>query len=172
MTTHTTFTAAQRAATHRINGELVTLPSPERAPADAQRICYDWNQAALAPGEYRNAKGQANNQERIQTLALRSKSDPELTLAEFATYMSRSGSGASPVHCSLWLHTQTEYRTGQGKAAGYGYCKTSAAIASALQSAGVELLHDCGGAGEQAAKIAVEAAVRAMGFKDKTFWTR
>ena len=150
----------------------MTIPHTERAPQDAQRIGYDWNQAALHPGEYRNAKGQANNQERLQTWALRPHSDPEQTLAEFATYISRSGDGASPVHCSIWLHTQTEYRSGQGKASGYGYCKTSAAIGAALESAGIELLSSCRGSGEHAAKIAVEAAIRAMGFKGRTFWTR
>lgn len=56
-------------------------------------------------------------------------------------YMSRSGDGASPVYCALWVHAPGVcYTSGKGTASGYGYHKTSAAIAAALTSAGIELI--------------------------------
>lgn len=55
-------------------------------------------------------------------------------------YMSRSGDGASPVYCALWVHaTGVCHTSGKGTASGYGYHKTSAAIDAALTSAGIEL---------------------------------
>ena len=55
-------------------------------------------------------------------------------------YMSRSGDGASPVYCALWVHAPGVcYTSGKGTASGYGYHKTSAAIDAALTSAGIEL---------------------------------
>ena len=55
-------------------------------------------------------------------------------------YMSRSGDGASPVYCALWLHvTGICHTSGKGTASGYGYHKTSAAIDASLTSAGIKL---------------------------------
>ena len=56
-------------------------------------------------------------------------------------YMSRSGDGASPVYCALWIHAKGVcYTSGKGTASGYGYHKPSAAIDAALTSAGIELI--------------------------------
>ena len=58
-------------------------------------------------------------------------------------YMSRSGDGASPVYCALWLHaTGVCHTSGKGKASGYGYHKTSAAIDAAVASAGIDLFRE------------------------------
>lgn len=54
-------------------------------------------------------------------------------------YKSRSGDGASPVYCALWVHAKGVYTSGRGKASGYGYHKFSAVIDAALTSAGIEL---------------------------------
>ena len=55
-------------------------------------------------------------------------------------YMSRSGDGANPVDCALWVHAKGVYTSGKGTASGYGYHKPSAAIDAALTSAGIELI--------------------------------
>lgn len=56
-------------------------------------------------------------------------------------YMSRSGDGAKPAYCALWVHaTGVCHTSGKGTASGYGYHKTSAAIDAALTSAGIELI--------------------------------
>lgn len=70
----------------------------------------------------------------------------EKTIVDCRLYMGRSAS-ASAVHCSLWVqsvkgqdwadgYTST---SGKGSAGGYGYHKSSAAVASAISSAGIEL---------------------------------
>ncbi len=47
---------------------------------------------------------------------------------------------------------------GVGKAGGYGYCKLSSAIGSAIRSAGIQLEHPIDGVGESA----VDGAIRAL----------
>lgn len=94
-------------------------------------------------------------------------------------YMSRSGDGASPVYCSVWISTRDgRWLSGRGTAGGYGYCKKSAAFAEALSSAGVELtsMHTdslgkrkrkathIGGAGESAIRAAMDAVACAAGY--------
>ena len=70
----------------------------------------------------------------------------EKTIVDCRLYMGRSAS-ASAVHCSLWVqsvkgqdwtdgYTST---SGKGTAGGYGYHKSSAAVAFAISSAGIEL---------------------------------
>lgn len=92
-------------------------------------------------------------------------------------YMSRSGDGASPVHCALWVMTgpvvhetssgnqiSFSYHTsGKGRANGYGYHKESAAIADAIDSAGIKLDVDISGVGDKAIRDALAAIGRACG---------
>jgi hypothetical protein len=83
-------------------------------------------------------------------------------------YMSRSSDGASPVYCSIWI-MGTDWTSGRGTASGYGYHKTSAAISSALDSAGVILTREDGkradisGVGDSAIEEAFRAIGAAMG---------
>jgi hypothetical protein len=80
---------------------------------------------------------------------------------------SRNADGASPVYCSLWL-LGGEYLSGGGKASGYGYHKTSAAVGQAIRSAGIELLREDGaradinGAGDDAIREALTGITYAM----------
>jgi hypothetical protein len=84
-------------------------------------------------------------------------------------YMSRSGDGASPVYCSLWILGGEHWTSGRGTASGYGYHKCSAAVSSALSSAGVILTRDDGamadisGVGDSAIEEAFRAIGAAMG---------
>ena len=54
-------------------------------------------------------------------------------------YMSRSRS-ASSVYASIWIHANGYHLAGHGSAGGYGYHKKSAALQSAINSAGIELV--------------------------------
>ncbi len=84
-------------------------------------------------------------------------------------YMSRSGDGTGPVYCSVWILGGEHWTSGRGTASGYGYHKVSAAVSSALSSAGVILTHedgrqaDIGGAGGNAIEDAFRAIGAAMG---------
>jgi hypothetical protein len=80
-------------------------------------------------------------------------------------YMGRSSS-ASVVYASIWVHGNNRWWSGSGSAGGYGYHKTSAAIAAAIRSAGITLGEDIGGAGDYAVKEAFERMVRALGYQE------
>ena len=80
-------------------------------------------------------------------------------------YMSRSGDGASPVHCSLWIHCSPYYVSGRGKAGGYGYHKASAAFQDACDSAGIELSQPVDGRGDESVREAMFAIGAALGFE-------
>lgn len=72
----------------------------------------------------------------------------ERVIVDCRMYMGKSAS-ASAVHCSLWVqYVKNAPETwsdgyastsGSGVASGYGYHKSSAALASAISSAGIEL---------------------------------
>jgi len=96
-------------------------------------------------------------------------------------YMSRSGDGASPVYCNIWVRGEPRiyegqkymghdlHTSGRGTATGYGYHKASQAVASAIESAGITLIDDkgktvnIGGVGDSAIREAFEAIARAGG---------
>ena len=82
-------------------------------------------------------------------------------------YMSRSGDGASPVYCSLWIHCSPYYVSGRGKAGGYGYHKASAAFQDACDSAGIELSQPVDGRGDGLVREAMFAIGAALGYE----WT-
>ena len=101
-------------------------------------------------------------------------------VVEARYYMGRSRT-ASTVYCTLWVHGE-QYCSGTGKAGGYGYHKESAALASAIRSAGIQLYgsnyadwHDVkpdfkklahiGGCGTSSAETALKAIARAAGAK-------
>ena len=77
-------------------------------------------------------------------------------------YMGRSPS-ASTVYASIWIYDEKHHTSGTGKAGGYGYHKASAAIADAIESAGIELDEDISGSGDNAIEQALEAIALALG---------
>jgi hypothetical protein len=65
----------------------------------------------------------------------------EKTIIDCRLYMGKSAS-ASAVYCSLWIRSPSFNgfeSSGRGTASGYGYHKQSAAVASAIESAGIKL---------------------------------
>ena len=90
------------------------------------------------------------------------------TLKEVITarcYMGRSAS-ASTVYASIWINASDVHTSGKGKAGGYGYHKESAAIAEAIESAGIELSKNISGVGEGAIHEALKAIAEALGFSN------
>ena len=79
-------------------------------------------------------------------------------------YMGRSAN-ASTVYASVWINTSEVHTSGKGKAGGYGYHKESAAIAAAIESAGISLDTDISGVGDGAIKEALSAIANALGFE-------
>jgi hypothetical protein len=127
----------------------------------------DKMQIATLPTERtENGKWQ-DNKEQIAALALVAWAygrQRQIVTARF--WMSRSGDGASPVYCSVWL-SETGHASGHGTARGYGYHKQSAALQFALDSAGVKLAQPIDGRGESAMRDAIMAIGRAMGYTDE-----
>ena len=80
-------------------------------------------------------------------------------------YMSRSGDGASPVYCALWVYCSPYYVSGRGKAGGYGYHKASAAFQDACDSAGIDLSQPVDGRGDELVREAMFAIGAALGFE-------
>jgi len=94
-------------------------------------------------------------------------------------YMGRSAS-ASVVHAVLWVKcADGHWTSGNGSAGGWGYHKESAAIASAIKSAGIELKDmdrtdrkdhwfDLSGTGTSYYPQVFEAIARAAGYCGRT----
>jgi len=93
-------------------------------------------------------------------------------------YMGRSAS-ASVVHAVLWVKcADGHWTSGSGSAGGWGYHKESAAIASAISSAGIELKDmendrkdhwfDFGGTGTSYYPQVFDAIARAAGYRGRT----
>ena len=80
-------------------------------------------------------------------------------------YMGRSAN-ASTVYASIWVNAPDIHTSGKGKAGGYGYHKESAAIAAAIESAGIGLSKDISGVGNGAIYVALKAIARALGFSN------
>jgi hypothetical protein len=78
-------------------------------------------------------------------------------------YMGRSAS-ASTVYASIWIQSSGIYTSGKGKAGGYDYHKESAAIADAIESAGITLDANISGVGGGAIEDALKAIASALGF--------
>ena len=110
-----------------------------------------------------NGKNYGHKKELIQTFNVITD-----TLKEIITvrcYMGRSAS-ASVVYASLWITAPDYHGSGKGKAGGYGYHKESAAIAAAIESAGITLDTDISGVGDGAIKESLEAIASALGFSN------
>ncbi len=129
--------------------------------------------ATLSVSARSNARNLSPQKETVGTLNLIGiESGKPVSLASVRFYMARSGDGARPVYCSVWLFSAT-WCSGYGRANGYGYHKQSAALDAALSSAGVKLyknfetreLEHIDGVGDSAMNDALLAVGEAMGFK-------
>lgn len=85
-------------------------------------------------------------------------------IIEARVYMGRSKS-ASAVYASIWIHGKNVDASGTGTAYGNGYHKASAALSSAIRSAGVKLNNSISGAGDSAMEEALRAIARKLGHK-------
>ncbi len=119
------------------------LKSNGRNHGDKKELVSTWSVSALTTDE--------NGQPKIAEII------------DARCWMGRSAS-ASTVYASIWIHTRDKYGAGNGSAGGYGYHKESAAIASAIDSAGIELSRPINGVGESAVREALEAIARELGF--------
>ena len=76
---------------------------------------------------------------------------------------------AQTVIASVWVKGRTStgsiWKSGTGKAGGYGYCKSSAASSEAFKSAGITFDSPIDGRGMSVVREAIEATARAMGFR-------
>ena len=113
-----------------------------------------------------NARNLGDKKETIKTMILiahkAGKFSEPITVRWYA---SRSGDGASPVYCSLWVQCSPYYVSGRGVAKGYGYHKASAAFQDACDSAGIELSQPVDGRGDSMVRDALYVIGAALGFE-------
>lgn len=134
---------------------------------------HEGNIATLSEKEAENARNMSSERETIETFAVvafdQEQRDDRYTqgIAEAVDarfYMGRRSS-ASVVYCSVWIRTRDgRHFSGRGSAGGYGYHKQSAALDSALRSAGVTLAVSISGVGDSAMTQALLAVARAAGY--------
>ena len=110
-----------------------------------------------------NAVNYGDKKELIKTFNLITDELKEIITVR--CYMGRS-TGASAVYAAIWVNCGSIYTSGKGKAGGYGYHKVSAAIAAAIESAGITLDTDIYGVGDGAICAALKAIARALGFSN------
>lgn len=109
--------------------------------------------------EKQNGKNLSNSKEMVDTWNLVVYHDDMLkSPITIRCYMGRSSS-ASVVYASIWVGTKDISTSGNGSAGGGGYCKLSAAVDSAIRSAGITLNHSISGVGTRA----IEDALIAIG---------
>lgn len=124
--------------------------------------------AKLTKTDVSNARNLGDKKETIKQMKLITHKAGEFSEpVTVRWYMSRSGDGASPVYCSLWIHCSPYHVSGRGVAKGYGYHKPSAAFQDACDSAGIELSQLVDGRGSAMVKDALYAIGAALGFE----WT-
>ena len=121
-----------------------------------------------------NARNYGGEKETIQTIKLIDKKT-ERVIVDARWYMGKSAS-ASTVYCSLWCIGRGVYEaahstSGKGTAGGYGYHKASAALASAITSAGITLYgspygHPVNGDNDKATKALLKRAAHIGGCGD------
>lgn len=159
------------------------------------------NMTARFTKECANARNMNGEKEVINRVQIIDKKT-EKPVVDCRLYMG-SSRGASTVYCSVWVSISEKktpagwsygWTTGRGDAGGYGYHKQSAAVESALSSAGIELYGSpynrvetmnvdgktvkqktrakrahIGGCGDQAMKDALLAVAYAAGYTDCIF---
>ena len=77
--------------------------------------------------------------------------------------------GTSKVYCLALLGSGEQHGSGYGSAGGYGYCKASSAMASALKLAGVDMSENISGKGEMAMRDAAFAVGQMLTGKRKFY---
>ena len=113
--------------------------------------------------EVSNAINYANKKETTRTYNVITEGLKNVITAR--CYKGRSAS-ASTVYASIWIEAPGYHSSGRGKTAGGGYHKESAAVAEAIESAGISLDKDISGVGDDAIYIALKAIARALGFSN------
>lgn len=135
--------------------------------------------AVLPEVEHSNARNLSHEKETIATYKVIGKFPKGnlQVICEARMYMGRSNT-ASTVYCSLWVRGKKS-TSGYGQAGGYGYHKLSAALQSAIKSAGISLFGatfsstdqkvdlkrsaNIGGVGDDAMRTALISIARAAG---------
>ena len=96
---------------------------------------------AIIKNQVRNARNYGGEKETVAKYVILAKTkhcNEVREIVDCRVYMGRSRS-ASTVYASLWIHAFECHTSGTGSAGGWGYHKESAAIASAITNAGIEL---------------------------------
>ena len=121
--------------------------------------------AKFTKTDCQNARNLGDKKETIKRMTLITHKNGEFfEPVTVRWYMSRSGDGASPVYCSLWVHCSPYHVSGRGIAKGCGYHKASAAFQAACDSAGIELSQPVDGRGDGLVREALFAIGQALGF--------
>ena len=119
--------------------------------------------ATLLPATQANGKNLSRQKEMVSAMsavAVINGKMCEVVVARW--YMARKSDGASPVYASIWTYGAGFDISGHGRATGYGYHKASAALSTALKSAGIVLSERIDGLGDGASQRALEAIARAI----------
>lgn len=126
------------------------------------------NQTATlpAPNSHSNAKRAYQDKEMIAAWSLIAPAKNGVGLDEVVIarwYASRSRNAAN-IYCNVWVRGNV-WASGHGYAGGGGYDKQSAALQSALESAGIKLSRPIDGRGQGASRGALSAIAEAMGYQ-------
>ena len=120
---------------------------------------------ATLGNENSNAINYGNKKELVNSWNVIVDSDDGLkNIITVRCYMDRSSS-ASTMYASIWIYDEKHHTSGSGESGGYGYHKASAAIADAIESAGITLNENIAGAGDSAIEQALEAVALALGYE-------
>ena len=90
-------------------------------------------------------------------------------IVDCRVYIGKSSS-AKTIYCSIWIYGERVYN-GLGKAGGYGYHKSSAAMSEALHNAGWEVSEPIFGRGDGAMRKATVAVAQAVAGHDDIILT-
>ena len=134
--------------------------------------------AKLPAESVMNGRNYAGDKETVAASTVVAYRKGEFIRAIRAVWYVGQSRTASTVYCSIWCHAPDGRGfAGHGYAGGYGYHKGSAALESAIRSAGISLYGDVygydkrsrklayiGGVGETAERAALQAIARAMGY--------
>ena len=127
--------------------------------------------ATMPTNPKQNAKNLSGDKETIRTLhavAYDRQHDTIRTYAVAHIYASRSAGHSGQIHASVWCHRVPCPTSGYGKAGGYGYHKSSAALGAAITSAGITLTDPIDGRGDRAMEEALRAIAIAQGADHQT----
>lgn len=98
----------------------------------------------------------------MHVIALTKKGPVQCITTRFYSGRSRN---ASVHYCSIWYYGNKQWGAGHGQAGGWGYHKDSAALDSAIRSAGIKLDKDISGVGNSAMREALTAIANKLGYR-------